>query len=261
MADRSGTIHKGYFPKNYVKAVEHAPNVPKPPPRPTASMEPPASQEAEVSVVTEEVGKVVLEQRGPTFCLKSCSAFDELMELGYAVELEGSPTGKGEPISRGVKVEIRCKAEIWDGASTATKEFANGVVTFVTGESQVTAGLDAAVQKLAVGQKAIITCSPSMAYGAAGNPPVVPPNSFVVFNVEVLSASTDGLGDSASHGTGGTQALLGSSGVASTRKVKGAEPRRGSRMILVEGGGAPAKPTKPSKPGKSGAAADEHLKG
>lgn len=263
MADRSGTIHKGYFPKNYVKAVEHAPNVPKPPPRPTASMEPPASQEQEIAVVTEEVGKVVLEQRGPSFSLKSCSAFDELMELGYALELDGPSAGKGEPVSRGVKVEIRCKAEIWDGASTATKEFANGVVTFVTGESQVTAGLDAAVQKLTVGQKAIITCSPAMAYGAAGNPPVVPPNSFVVFTVEVLSASSDGASDNASHGTGGTQALLGSSGVASTRKVKGAEPRRGSRMILVEGSagaGAPEKPAKPSKPSKP-ASADEHLKG
>lgn len=199
-------------------------------------------------------------ERGPSFSLKSCSAFDELIELGYAVEIDSTskPTAAdAEPLSRGVRVTIHCKAEIWDGASTITKEFANGQVSFVTGENQVTPGLDAAVQKLCVGQKATITCAPTMAYGAAGNPPVVPPNSFVIFTVEVLSSTvpTSQAQQGGASGGGGTQALLGASGVATTRKVKGVENRRGSRVILVgsdgnSGSASPASPAKPAKPAK-----------
>jgi hypothetical protein len=127
-------------------------------------------------------------------------------------------------------------------------------VNFVTGLNQVTAGLDAAVQKLCVGQKATITCAPAMAYGAAGNPPAVPPNSFVVFTVEILSTSAPSAASPAqgSSSGGGAQILLGASGVASTRKVKGTDTRRGSRIILVggdsSGSNSPASPIKPAKP-------------
>jgi hypothetical protein len=250
VANRSGSVHKGYFPKNYVKPVDVAPAVPKPPPRPTKSLEPPAPEHQEVTNLAQSVEKASI-QRGPSFSLKSCAAFDDLMELGYALELDPSSAGiSGEPLSRGAPVEMRCRAEIWDGASTLTKEFANGTVNFVTGLSQVTAGLDAAVQKMCVGQKATITCAPAMAYGAAGNPPAVPPNSFVVFSVEILSTSAPSAAAPAQ--TGGAQILLGASGVASTRKVKGTDNRRGSRIILVggdsSGSNSPASPIKPAKP-------------
>mmetsp|Transcript_34690 Transcript_34690/g.68897 ORF Transcript_34690/g.68897 Transcript_34690/m.68897 type:complete len:316 (+) Transcript_34690:47-994(+) len=254
VADRSGTVHKGYFPKNYVKPVDIEPAVPTPPPRPTKSMPPPPTQQAEVSQLSDQVQKVAI-ARGPSFSLKTCTAFDDLMELGYATELDPTfPASKGEPISRGAQVEIKCKAEIWDGASTITKEFANGNITFVTGEKQVVAGLDAAVQKLVVGQKATITCSPSMAYGSAGCPPSVPPNSFVVFTIEVLSSGEKSVSGPNSSASAGTEILIASSGVVAPRKVnKGTENRRDSRIILVDNGASsPTKPAKPSAGTKPG---------
>ncbi len=191
------------------------------------------------------------------------------MDLGYAVELEDvSTTATGDFVAKGFHVELSCVAKIWDGASTVTKEFANGTVAFVVGKNQVVSGLDAAVQKLKVNQKATITCSPAMAYGGAGNPPSVPPNSFIVFSVEVLRAGPAIAATATSSSSGGTQMLL-DSGVANTRKVKGTENRRDSRIILVSGdkdseastpssaptagagpGPTPPKPAKPSAIGK-----------
>ena len=259
IANRNGTLHKGYFPKNYVKPVVIS-NIPKPPPRPSKTLEPPVSEQKNVTKLTEQVSKMTV-SRGPSFSLKSCSAFDDLMEFGYAVEIiEDSNKGNDKVIGKGARVELKCRAEIWDGASTLTKEFANGNVNFVTGENQITSGLDAGVQKLSTGQKATITCAPAMAYGSAGNPPAVPPNSFVVFHVEVLSVkSAEGSMDPGST-SGGTQVLLGSSGVSATRKVKGAlENRRDSRFVLLDTDNtttttsttSAAAPTKPSKPTKS----------
>lgn len=37
-----------------------------------------------------------------------------------------------------------------------------------------------------VGEKAVLTCSPDYAYGARGFPPIIPPNSTLVFDVELV---------------------------------------------------------------------------
>ncbi|MCL4145842.1 UNVERIFIED_CONTAM: hypothetical protein GTU68_013516, partial [Idotea baltica] len=42
------------------------------------------------------------------------------------------------------------------------------------------------LHQMSVGQKAKLTCSPDYAYGARGFPGVIPPNSTLVFDVELL---------------------------------------------------------------------------
>lgn len=40
--------------------------------------------------------------------------------------------------------------------------------------------------QMSLGQRAKITCTPDMAYGATGHPGVIPPNATLVFDVELL---------------------------------------------------------------------------
>ncbi|MDJ0850224.1 MAG: FKBP-type peptidyl-prolyl cis-trans isomerase [Myxococcota bacterium] len=44
-----------------------------------------------------------------------------------------------------------------------------------------------ALPLLRVGEKAQLRCPPSMAYGLKGSPPKIPPNSTLIFEVEILS--------------------------------------------------------------------------
>lgn len=40
--------------------------------------------------------------------------------------------------------------------------------------------------QMSVGQRAKLTCSPEFAYGSKGHPGIIPPNSTLVFDVELL---------------------------------------------------------------------------
>merc|ERR1712226_57447 len=57
---------------------------------------------------------------------------------------------------------------------------------FKLGVGQVIKGWDEGVQQMSLGEKCVLTCSPDYAYGARGFPPVIPPNSTLKFEVELL---------------------------------------------------------------------------
>lgn len=40
--------------------------------------------------------------------------------------------------------------------------------------------------QMSVGERATLTCSPDFAYGSRGHPGVIPPNSILIFDVELL---------------------------------------------------------------------------
>ncbi|KAF7422385.1 FK506 binding protein proline rotamase rapamycin-binding protein [Pleurotus ostreatus] len=54
------------------------------------------------------------------------------------------------------------------------------------GVGKVIKGWDEGVPQLSVGEKAILTCSADYAYGSRGFPPVIPPDSVLQFEVELL---------------------------------------------------------------------------
>merc|ERR1711879_779994 len=57
---------------------------------------------------------------------------------------------------------------------------------FKLGQGLVIRGWDEGIGLMQVGEKAILTCTPDYAYGSRGFPPVIPPNSTLVFEVELL---------------------------------------------------------------------------
>ncbi|VDN50045.1 unnamed protein product [Dracunculus medinensis] len=57
---------------------------------------------------------------------------------------------------------------------------------FNIGQGQVIKGWDEGVAKMSVGQRAKLTISPDMGYGSRGVPGTIPPNSTLIFDVELL---------------------------------------------------------------------------
>ncbi|XP_071348992.1 peptidyl-prolyl cis-trans isomerase Fkbp12-like isoform X1 [Trachinotus anak] len=58
---------------------------------------------------------------------------------------------------------------------------------FNIGKGEVIRGWDEGVLQMSLGQVAKLTCSPDYAYGARGYPPVIPANSTLIFEVELLN--------------------------------------------------------------------------
>lgn len=57
---------------------------------------------------------------------------------------------------------------------------------FIIGKGAVIKGWEEAFPKLSLGQRVILTCPPEYAYGANGIPGIIPPNTTLVFDVEIL---------------------------------------------------------------------------
>ena len=58
---------------------------------------------------------------------------------------------------------------------------------FTLGAQQVIPGWDKGIVGMKVGEKKILTIAPADAYGANGVPGVIPPNSTLIFDVELVS--------------------------------------------------------------------------
>ncbi|KAJ3703320.1 hypothetical protein LUZ61_007025 [Rhynchospora tenuis] len=63
----------------------------------------------------------------------------------------------------------------------------NTIFSFEVGTGSVIKAWDIALKTMKVGEVAKITCKPEYAYGTAGSPPEIPPDSTLVFEVELVN--------------------------------------------------------------------------
>ena len=102
-------------------------------------------------------------------------------------------TGTGTEATPGTRVQVHYTGWLYDEGRTDHKgrkfdssRDRNEPFTFRLGAGEVIPGWDQGVAGMKVGGKRKLTIPPELAYGARGFPPVIPPNSTLIFDVELV---------------------------------------------------------------------------
>ena len=94
--------------------------------------------------------------------------------------------GSGSKCGAGKKVATEYKGYFVDG-QVFDKSEGRGPLDFVTAAGQMIPGYDVMVQDMKLGEKRTVVLPPDMAYGENGIPGAIPPNSYLAFDIELVS--------------------------------------------------------------------------
>ena len=101
--------------------------------------------------------------------------------------IEDLTVGTGATVVTGDTVTVTYVGTLTNGNKFDSSRDRNEGFTFALGRGQVIKGWDEGVAGMKIGEVRKLTIPPEMGYGAGGYPPVIPPNSTLVFEVELLS--------------------------------------------------------------------------
>ena len=95
--------------------------------------------------------------------------------------------GTGAEAKTGDAVSVHYVGTLTNGTEFDSSRKRNQPFKFTLGQGRVIKGWDQGVVGMKVGGKRKLTIPPSLGYGARGAPPVIPPNSTLVFEIELVS--------------------------------------------------------------------------
>ena len=101
------------------------------------------------------------------------------------IERTDLTVGTGPAARKGQRLRMHYTGRLTSGA-TFDSSVGRQPFTFTLGGGQVIRGWDEGIVGMRVGGKRRLVIPPDLAYGAAGVPPQIPPNSTLVFEVELL---------------------------------------------------------------------------
>lgn len=97
--------------------------------------------------------------------------------------------GQGDKPKKGQKVKVHYTGKLEDG-SVFDSSVQRGVpIEFTLGVGQVIKGWDEGIADMKVGEKRQLIIPPDLGYGANGYPPVIPPNSILIFDTELVEVN------------------------------------------------------------------------
>jgi len=103
------------------------------------------------------------------------------------VNIETMKAGDGATFPRtGQKVTCHYVLTLTNGKTIDSSRDKGSPFSFNIGRGEVISGWEDGLSKMSVGQRAKLTISPDMGYGADGVPGAIPPNSTLIFDVELL---------------------------------------------------------------------------
>ena len=106
-----------------------------------------------------------------------------------SLEMQTMKQGTGAEAKKGDRVTVHYVGTLTDGKKFDSSRDRGQGFQFTLGKGQVIKGWDQGVAGMKIGELRKLTIPPHLAYGARGFPPVIPPDSTLVFEVELLEVS------------------------------------------------------------------------
>ena len=118
-----------------------------------------------------------------TLCIGAPAAQAETLPSGVVIVHQ--KTGQGATPTADSTVRVHYRGTLPNGAEFDSSYKRNAPISFPL--RGVIPCWTQGVQKIKVGGKATLTCPPATGYGARGVPGVIPPNTVLTFDVELLA--------------------------------------------------------------------------
>ena len=112
------------------------------------------------------------------------------VDTAKGLKVEDVKPGTGPEAVSGKEVTVHYTGKLTDGKKFDSSLDRKQPFKFILGAGQVISGWDKGVAGMKVGGKRKLTIPPDMAYGKNGVPGVIPPDSTLVFDVELLGVGT-----------------------------------------------------------------------